>query len=412
VATSDDLTELFQSELLLQNREYKAEQQLSEVTNHTNLLINSFKKVTLDLEHVAQTEKKTLDYINQLIAENYRTDAKVEALVKTLDRLAIIISEYSNIQLQTQLLIHSIEKLHTLVQMGLLNVIDIGQLPLDLVNLFTTNLVKPTVRTTSIEFHYIKSDYYMKLRIPKFSEPFSMYHVHSLPVYYRNVWNRINHEETVIVNSVLDVIDSKNIEDKCETRDDFLVCLPRNIIIRKGERSCALEIVTSMTNPETEFSLCKFDRIQLRAKDQHSLIKNNALTIVSSYSDQLHYICENSEDDIAKEIRVGLNTFVLKPNCLYETNSLVIYNDPGILKITESGQIDRNLDLVEALGELDALLSDGLGPAELNSSSVLDMISKFDAEHSAEEATYQKIRNDIKNAQEIQSLKFFLLQKN
>jgi hypothetical protein len=41
-------------------------------------------------------------------------------------------SDYKNINVQTMLLLHSIEKLHTLVQVGLMGELDIAQTPIEL----------------------------------------------------------------------------------------------------------------------------------------------------------------------------------------------------------------------------------------------------------------------------------------
>jgi hypothetical protein len=68
-------------------------------------------------------------------------------------------SEYQNLNLQTILLIHTIEKTHILIQSALSGNVDIAQLPADLLQMYNPNHLQTSLSSTHVEFVYGRSGY-------------------------------------------------------------------------------------------------------------------------------------------------------------------------------------------------------------------------------------------------------------
>ncbi len=111
-------------------------------------------------------------------------------------------SDYENINVQTMLLLHSIEKLHTLVQVGLMGELDIAQMPIELLQHYSMNNIRAAVRSTHVDFVDNQDGYHIKLRIPTLSEPYGIYNLMSMPLYLQSHWSTIALKERIITINV------------------------------------------------------------------------------------------------------------------------------------------------------------------------------------------------------------------
>jgi DNA repair ATPase RecN len=112
VATSDDLTELFQSEIKLHDREDLLEQGMQKMTNLTNSLVINFRNITQDINTITKNERKLYKSVEELIDIEDSTLTKIKGLASSLDRLTALSAEYNALTSQIMLLIHGLEKAH------------------------------------------------------------------------------------------------------------------------------------------------------------------------------------------------------------------------------------------------------------------------------------------------------------
>jgi hypothetical protein len=278
----------------------------------------------------------------------------------TLDRLTVLNSEYHSLTTQTSLLLNSLEKAHSLVQSGLNNIIDVARLPLEVVNGVLSNHIKVSLQSASSEFTYSDTGYNLQYRIPRLSEPFKMYSIKSLPVYSKGVWMTLNHKEIYIANSVSDTLEIGEVEKKCYSTHTYYICYPEEVEIYHSVPSCELQLIEYYWGNPTDLSLCQVDHIVVKPVLQKSLMVTEGLTISSSFSDNLTYICDNSTRDRVKEVPVGVTLFKYKKDCIYETSMLTVYNSvkSNVLLSNFSEGADREIDLIGTFTEIQTQLDD------------------------------------------------------
>ncbi len=404
IVTQDDLVDLYRQEMLLDNREDTMERQISNVTSQTNTLLVNYKAMASDLTNIALTEKNMMNYIDDLMKSEIDSTKKLESIARTLDRLSVMSSEYSSINLQITLLIHSIEKMHTLVQSGLSGTLDVAQFPVDLLHMYSPNSLRIAAQFTSVEFTYERDGYYIRLRLPQLSEPFKMYSIRSIPVYQRDTWVTINLDDSIVINNVADVLVGNKIEKICEQRENYFICSPSDLTIRHSAVTCSSQLVNALTDSTPDLSECKFDRIQLRADDQYGLVTQGAISISSMFTDKLEYICLTEAESKSVDVPIGFSIHKLSPNCVYETSKLTIYNPPEFKKAQLIQDNDLEIDLIAALSELETLLDDVLEDDAANVTGMQSTLARYEQEQSASIVTYEQLRKDLKQTQEIKQL--------
>ena len=155
IATSDDMVEAYKNEVDVGLREDAVEKGMSEVRLKTNELLKNYKTMAVDLQKVETQERKLFEYVDQIVKAETDSFKKLELLAKSIDRITIMSSEYQNLNLQTILLIHTIEKTHILVQNAMSGIVDVAQFPADLLQLYNPNNMQTSLRSTHVELSLI-----------------------------------------------------------------------------------------------------------------------------------------------------------------------------------------------------------------------------------------------------------------
>jgi hypothetical protein len=408
VATSDDLIKAYENEIDIGIREDRVEKTVSLITDKTNELLTNYKSMALDLEKVERQEKTLFHYIDNIVKAETDSIKKLETLAKSIDRITVMNSELSSINVQTMLLIHSIEKLHTLVLMGLLGTLDVAQMPTELLQHYSVRNIKIAVRSTHVEFLHSDKGYEMKLRIPTLSEPYIMYNLVAMPLYLENHWSSVSLKNTVIVNSVLDSLETHiPLSSVCEQEENHYICNPSNVVIRHSQSSCELDIVQAIGNPKPAYPNCEYNRVKLNAESQYAMIIRDKISVSSMIEDSLNYICDNPQDSKVVPIEIGFRTYDLKPGCVYETRTLTIYNVPKYSKVGSYRDTDTELDLITAIGSLESMLDDALASDVSNSSNIELIVKGYEKIQGETEITYSKLAEDIRLSQSVEKLNEF-----
>ncbi len=117
-------------------------------------------------------------------------------------------------------------------------------MPTELLQHYSVSNIKIAVRSTHVEFLHSDKGYEMKLRIPTLSEPYIMYNLVAMRLYLENYWSSVSLKNTVIVNSVLDSLETHiPLSSVCEQEENHYICNPSNVVIRHSQSSCELDIV-------------------------------------------------------------------------------------------------------------------------------------------------------------------------
>jgi len=410
IATTDDLVDVYKGEISLRDKEELTEQQVAELSKTTNNLITNYKNINADIDHILKEEKILMETIKNVVEAETDTLKRLEILSSTLDRLIVLGAEYQSINLQAVLLIHSIEKCHLLIQNGLSGVVDVARLPLDVLNQQASSNLNIALSAVNVEFVYMRDGFFLRFRLPKLSDPFFIFSIQTIPVYRKGLWSKLDYENRIIVNSVSDVLDSSiNIEQSCSVKGDNYICNPADMIIRHTVDSCTLQLTRlRWPNKRATFPLCSWTKIVVEPLDQYGLIVDNKLAISSGSDDWLEYICGDTNFNKRVAINEGFNTLNLQENCVYETSQLTIYNPPGLKVTAAFYDKDDDIDIVNALQNIEDLLDDVLDADSANVSNIEKLMSVYKQEIETSEVSYTQLKKDLKVSESLKENKLFV----
>ena len=408
VATSDDLVEAYRNEVDVGLRLDADEKTVEAISGKTNELLKNYKSLALDLQKVETQERGLFEYIDKIVKAEGDSLKKLELLAKSIDKITVMNSEYQNLNVQTMLLINTIEKLHSLVQNALSGQVDIAQMPVELLQMYSPNNLQISLKTTHTEFVYGRSGYSLKLRIPELSPPFMMYSIRSIPIYIKNHWSTISLKTELILNSVKDVLEhSVPLSSICDQGDNYFLCNPSDIIVRHSQSSCEIDIIDSLDSRTPTYPNCNFDSVKLNAQDQYSLVVRGSLSISSMDEDKMHYICEKDDQSKIVDVQSGFSIHETIEGCVYETSKLTIYNSPVEKILTEYKDLDIELNIINALSSLENLLDDSIMNDYSNITSIEAVVKDYEKMQVESEVTYGKLMSDVKMAQDVLTLNNF-----
>jgi hypothetical protein len=120
--------------------------------------------------------------------------------------------------------------------------------------------------------------------------------------------------------------------------------------------------------------------------------------------DELHYICKNPADSKIKPISAGFTIHEISEGCVYETSKLTIYNGPEKIYLKTYKDKDTELEILNALSTLETLLDDAIISDYSNTSNVEQIVKEYEKVQKETEVTYERLKKDIKIAQEVKQL--------
>ena len=407
LATSDDVVELFKSETALHYREDVIEKQVSNLTDISNVLVQSYKNLSADIHATLKREKHLFKTIEDITKAETSTVQTLETLASTIDRLIVVGAEYSSLNMQILLYIHTLEKSHSLVLSALGNVVDIARIPIEILSSSFSDYLKPAIQSITADFMYDKNGYSIKYRIPKLSDPFKIYIINSIPVHYKKLWLKLNTEKYIVINSVADYLVLDEIEKICTLRNDHYLCSPNDVTIRHSSTNCAIEIVQAWLGNEKTYPSCKFENILTNPNSQYSIVSNTSLTISSSFEDRIEYICTDPNQKRNELVPIGLKIFPLIKGCIYETSALTMYNPPRIEYSNFQTGVSEELKLARALSSIDSLLDDVLDVDQANVSNIERLLQVLDEEENEFSVSIDRIKNDLIYEKELKTAQVF-----
>ena len=360
-----------------------------------------------DIHATLKREKylfKTIEDITKAETSSVQT---METLAHTIDRLIVVGAEYSSLNMQISLYIHTLMKSHLLVQSALTDTVDVARVPVEALSTMFSDYLKPAIQSVTAEFMYDQNGYSIKYRIPKLSDPFKIYLINSIPLHYRKIWVKLNTEKYIVINSVADFLVLDEIEKICTLRNEHYLCSPSDVTIRHSTTSCAIEIVQAWLGGVKTYPSCKFENVLTSPNSQYSIISKNSLTISSSFEDRLEYICVDNTKRRSDLIPIGLKIFPLIKGCIYETSILTMYNPPRLEYSELQLETSEELKLVRALSSIDTLLDDVLDVDQTNVSNIERLLQVLDEEENEFSVSIDRIRNDLVYEKELKTAQVF-----
>jgi len=408
IATSDDIVGLFKSEVNLHEREEQVEEHIRNITASNNNLISSIQNVSDDIDRLAKADSDIFKSLESLMEQESTSMETLKKVAVTLDRLSVVSSEYHSLTTQTTLLLHSLEKAHSLVQNAINNIIDVARLPLEILDNVLSNHIMVSLQSASVEFTYTEQGYNVRYKIPRLSEPFKMYSIRSIPVFNNKLWLSLNLKDIYVSNSVSDTLEISEVDKKCYNTHTYYICHPEEVTIRHSEKNCELELIENYWSNPTNFSTCRLDNIITNPSPQQYIMTPEGLAISSAVTDKLSYICDSADRDKISDIPIGLKIFKYKNGCIYESSFLTIYNSlkSNILTSTFSEGVDREVEVISALTEVQSNLDDFMSANGFNI-SYDKIIASVQTEEKQFSVSVAKFKNDVKNFKDLKSLSFW-----
>ena len=153
-------------------------------TGTNSILFDSLNRVTSSISELTQKEGSLFTEIQILIEQEENGLEALQALTKTLDKTTALTIQYLNIQTQTTLLIHSLQKTQALISSALSNTIDTSQIPTNILRSYLTENIQLSFQLIKSEFTFNNEGYSIQYKIPKISNEFIMYYIQNIPVLF------------------------------------------------------------------------------------------------------------------------------------------------------------------------------------------------------------------------------------
>ena len=115
LATQEDMTKVLQHELEIAENESKLSKALFNITITNSQLMTALKSVTAGVSKLVGEEKSIFSQIDTIMQTEEKYIEQLNNLVDSVDKSTTLIADYQMIQLQISLLIHTTDKMKSLV---------------------------------------------------------------------------------------------------------------------------------------------------------------------------------------------------------------------------------------------------------------------------------------------------------
>ena len=408
LASQEDLDQVYNHELAIGNNELAISTSLRNITDSNSHLLNSVQTVTASVNSLLAREKNLFSDIHSIMSKEELTLENFNAVFTTLDRSTSLISEYQTLQTQTSLLFNSIQKIQSLVLSVLTSTLDVSQIPTSVLRPHLTSNIKLSISQVRASFIYTPEGYQIKFIIPKLTQPYTIYHLQTVPFLRENLWLSLDVPSFLVMNGIHETIKYEDIPDVCVTYQDSYICPPDILYLghRPDSESCSYQLVLSkLTSSEVKLGSCFATRLA-DMKAQKFLMKENEVVISSPKEDWLQYHCVDQSLNQKKVLKIGVNRLPTRSGCHYETSELQLRNPAqSSLTIHEKGS-DRGLKIIQDLDSLDSLLEDQL-PKELNLTTLQFDLAKYSTHLESTNKEVDKIARQVDTLESIRTMSEF-----
>jgi hypothetical protein len=403
LATTDDLQNIQQHEMKISEHEMSLGMALQNITNTNNDLFNSLTKITSSVSALTQSEEDLFTEIHTILQHEDNNLQALQTLTKTLDKTTSLTIQYINIQTQTTLLIHSIQKTQSLITASLTNTLDTTQIPTNTLRQFLPQNMQLSMTLVKSQFIYDTSGHSILHKIPQLSSPFTLYYIQTLPIFSKDIWSEVNTSPYIVINTAHEQLSYEKVAALCLLQKSSYICEPDIISIKyTPAQDCQYSLYKSQIEKVSNFSSCKYEKLS-KMQSQKQIFKNNYIILASVESDDLNYICPSTQNYVRK-ISKGINFFTMDRNCRYETKyihfSNPLYNSP-----ISSYEADlTELSLAESLNSIDTLLEDYSSDSS-NYTQLSSLLNEYKGKLDDHDKTITQLKTQIDHVQVINAIK-------
>ena len=407
LATSDDIQLIQQHEMKIGEHEMDLSNAFRNFTGTNSILFDSLNRVTSSISELTQKEGSLFTEIQTLMEQEENGLEALQALTKTLDKTTALTIQYLNIQTQTTLLLHSLQKTQTLISSALSNTMDTSQIPTNILRSYLTENIQLSLQLIKSEFTFNNDGYSIQYKIPKISNEFIMYYIQNIPVLFNGKnWISVRTPKHFIINSVHETLNYEEVISLCTLKNSNYICEPDLIAIsHKEEKSCEYKLYLSQLTKVLNFGTCIFENLEFLEKQKY-IIKNNFIILASPVNDTFQYICTPPSTNINKTLSPGVNTYEMDRNCHYETNYISFNNPLYNVPIPSFETIETELTLAESLNSIDNLLEDS-STNTINLTIIHNLLQTYKGKLDITDKTINQIQSEIESIHMLNTIKDF-----
>lgn len=263
------------------------------------------------------------DYTSKLSSASLYNEALFNQTIAQR-KLASLVSDYSNILLESIRISQLIDSLQSCVTSVLTQGLTPGLLSTKELRNLVPKFLRFSLLSTTSNLYFSDTGYVVEFQLPEFSETLTVYHLDQVPVFINSNWYSVSDlDTTIVLSQTLESMAYSDLKNLCPLKDGTFLCTDNTLVLRKKVNpSCSEQIVRSQHFDSYDLSSCRLERI-LPFSSQRYLVRNRKLLIANPLSkDTLSSTCSNDRTNATLEI--GLNTISMMPNCHYESTDLLI----------------------------------------------------------------------------------------
>ncbi len=417
LATQEEMNKIVIREMEMSHNEQVLGNSLMNVTITNAQIINSLKAVSGGVNKLISDEQTIFDQIDSIVTSEEQYLEGLNDLLNMIDQTTSLVSEYQLIQLQIQLLIHSVDKLKSLVTAMLTHTIDPSLIPTSIFESHLQDNLKTSMRLAKYQLKNSINGVVLNIQIPLLSNPYYMYTFNTIPFKLSDGWYFPVKPIDIAINSINEVIVTEEARNECIRVQDDIACNPKHVRIIKtagliqtkdkfvpklkhNNLLCAVHILKNGSEPMA----CGIE-IQSTLEYQMYVIKHNYLFLASPILDTLISQCTDKKVDSRQNIKIGLNKLSLIKNCHYETTQLVIYGVKST-SVAEKLTDFEEIDTVNDLSSMDLMLEKNI-PAIGNLTVVREQLKKYNESISSNRKTVEELSKTLGLVEKIHQISEF-----
>ena len=319
--------------------------------------MKDIRDMTLDINKLLTDETPIIDDMQTLITNQESLLEKFKITLTALDATAKYSAKFSNIILDLHVLGISTGRLYNAVKSFVDNTVDFTLIN---TNTLQAYLGQHTFHSLSISTSYVlynatQDSYTIMFETYALTQPFQLYKILTIPLFMNQIPYSLTGEKLIAINKVGDVIKLDEYIDQCHKTGSDYICDPQSIPIQINYTSCDLQILNYKINPNNlNLSLCtdKF-RPSTPKYQQYYIIKDNFVSITSTYKDTAQVLCNNTITDMIN-LNIGSTyiTFQDKIGCTLTTKTTVIILPTEQVRMSTKYPSD-DLAILQTIEDLD-----------------------------------------------------------
>ena len=406
-ATEDDIKEVFSNEIDLSRHEVDLESKILNVSKTNTHLTDSLQRFSASVQTLEKRQGKLFSDIGDVLSASEKFYDNIKSLYELQDKGLWLSSEYLSVINSITLILHTLSKVQSLIETSLSNELDFTQVPTASLRSLLPNNFRLSLSTVEASFKFTASGYIIEYTVPKYSEAYQVYELKQVPYLQNRTWYKISDIDTVVVmNKIHDYLLMSEVITSCSLRNKYYLCPMGSITVRKSKTSsCKTELIAAAYSNRAAFEICKRESIYY-SSGQTFIAKENKLYLACPGSqDSLTESCPGLNDTVYS-VDIGLNLYILKNRCRYETSELTMYGPREALKVQSWLGRDPEIQLVYELASAESTLG-FMSPPFSEENELKSLVEKYKDDETVQGRKFSALQNELEDMDSITNLNSF-----